>query len=207
MFNWTSIIFSMKKIYTTLVLLFFITSCNLLNIHNIRNGLKWKNKKLSKSIEAQLVFNPTIIKDFDSTSVLKYYFQDSNKMHEIESTLKEKLDKRNIKTTKNESKNSITIDTLIFRDKVEMINVLSNDATESLGTYEKNNISVKIIGVLNFDKSNSSKIVSEYNFSNEPRESFLLKGTIAYSNAWINLDKVINNTLNKFSYLCYKKIK
>lgn len=196
----------MKRLFSMLALFGFLISCNVINLHNVKNDFRWKNKKLSKHLKIHLAFNPIVIKDFDSTSSLVYYFKDSNKITDIKTALKKKLSRRNFIITPYESQNTITIDTILFLDKAEMVQVLSNDANDVLGDYEKNDIKLKIVGYLNISDSIMARITSEYRYTDEPRESYLIEGSIAYTNAWINLDKVINNIVNEFSYKCYKKI-
>ena len=89
-----------------------------------------------------------------------------------------------------------------------MISVYSNNSYEFMGHYEKNDFKIEITGTLKLRGSKTNKkINSIYRFTEEPRESYVLKGTIAYQNGMINLDIIMNNVLNKFSYECYKKVK
>jgi hypothetical protein len=196
----------MVKKILPIFLFVFLTSCNLLNPHNIKNDFKWKNKKLSNNTKVQFIFDPIVIKDFDATSSLKYYFQDSNKISGIGSIIKDKLSRRNFELTEQESKNYIAIDSLVFSDKAEVVSVLSNDASEILGDYEKNDINIKIMGSLHIHDTISAAVTAAYTFTDEPRESYLFKGLIAYTNTWVNLDKVMNNISNEFSYNCYLAI-
>lgn len=195
-----------KVVFVTGSILFF-GSCNLLHFHNVTNDFKWKNKKLAKSLEVNLLFHPMVIKDFDSSSTFKYFFEDSNKIAEIEKILKKKLAKRNFSIVHLNESNSIIVDSLIFSDSAEIVSVLHNDPSKGVfGDFEKNDIKIKVIGRMTIKDSIKSKITSEYQFTSEPREGFVFKETVAYTNAGVNLDKVMSNVLNEFSYRCYEKI-
>jgi hypothetical protein len=197
----------MKKNIVFIISLLTLTSCNLLHFHNVKNDFKWKNKKLSKKQEVILMFDPIVVKEFDSSSTFTYFFKDSDKIGETEKNLKKKLTKRNFKLVELDKNKFIIIDSIIFSDKAEMIEVLYNDPSEGImGNYEKNEIKIKVIGRLNFNDSIKSRITSEYQFSSEPREGFIIKGTVAYTNAGVNLDKVMVNIINEFSYKCYLAI-
>jgi hypothetical protein len=177
-----------------------------LNLHNVKNDFKWKNKKLSQPLEIQLIFNPIVEKDYDSTSVLAYYFKKDDRIADIESSLNKKLSNRNFKLTATPSKTSLRIDSLQFADKVEMVSVSSNDGTEVLGDYEQNLITLKITGILNLKDSIRTRISTQYTFVDEPRESYVVKGSIAYSNSWVSIEKVMNNIINAYSYKCYQEV-
>ncbi|WP_204347088.1 hypothetical protein [Psychroserpens algicola] len=197
----------MKKNIALIILLLILTSCNLLHFHNVKNDFKWKNKKLPEKQEIKFMFNPIVVKEFDSSSTLKYFFEDSNKIEEAEKTLRKKLTKRNFELVELDKSKSIVIDSIIFSDETEMIQVLYNDPSEGImGYFEKNEIKIKVIGHLYLSDNIKSRILSEYQFSQEPREGYIIKGTVAYTNAGINLDKIINNIMNEFSYRCYLAI-
>jgi len=193
-----------KRLLPIISLFFILTSCNLLNTHNIKNDYRWKNKKFAESTDVQLLFDPVIYKAYDSTSTLHYFLEEPNKLMDTEKTLKEKLSKRNFTVVPDYQPVILRIDTLAFIDKAEMMSVLSNDGSEILGNYEKNDITIKVIGTLTIHDSTRTTLESQYHYTDEPREGYIIKGTIAYSNAAINLDKVMNNILNEFSYKCYQ---
>lgn len=65
-------------------------------------------------------------------------------------------------------------------------------------------IQLKIIGNLIVNDTISTKITSNYEFTKEPRESFIFNEHIVRSNFAVNIDKVLNNLFTKFSYECYK---
>lgn len=197
----------MRIFLTTLILSSLLTSCNLINFHNTKNDFKYKNDQLSNKLDVTLMFKPFLIKEFNDLSTLNNYFKKSNNLDKIESILRNKLSKRNFNLTIKKNKNIITIDTLIFSDKIEMMDVYSNEGSNFLGSYEKNDIQLKIIGNLIVNDTINTEIISKYEFTEEPRESFIFKKRIVYSNSLINIDKVLNNLFNKFSFECYKIIK
>lgn len=194
----------MRIFFTISILLSMLTSCNLISFHNIKNDFRYKNDKLSNKLDVKLMFKPFVDKRFDDSSILKGYFEKSNNLGKIESILRNKLSKRNFNLTVKRNKNIITIDTLIFSDKIEMMDLYSNEGHNFLGSYEKNDIQLKIIGNLIVNDTISTKIISNYEFTKEPRESFIFNEHIVRSNFAVNIDKVLNNLFTKFSYECYK---
>ena len=183
------------KINLTLILsLIILSSCNYIHLHNIKNDFRWRNKKLSENLDITLLFNPLIIKDFGFNSELKYFFEKPNKINGIEGVLKDKLSKRNFVINNFDLMNSIVIDSIIFYDKVGMESVYHDD--EFLGSFEKHNIGIKVLGHLNIKGGDVTKISSEYDFVREPREGYIIKGFITHTNAGVNLDKIMNNVLN-----------
>lgn len=128
----------MRIFFTISILLSMFTSCNLISFHNIKNDFRYKNDKLSNKLDVKLMFKPFVDKRFDDSSILKGYFEKSNNLGKIESILRKKLSKRNFNLTIKRNKNIITIDTLVFSDKIEMMDLYSNEGHNFLGSYEKN---------------------------------------------------------------------
>ena len=199
-------------IFICFSLLFF--SCNLfLNpLHNIKNDFKWKNKKLATPTKINFLFNPYVIKELDSDdSDLSQYLTDPNRVNQINSIFRKKLEKRNFIISTLPEKIIVSIDTIVFKESSEMINITCTDKDNDyidLGDHPEFNYSVKISSNLKLNDSlNSHKqIKSDYSISNFPRESLILNCFVAYNIAWIDFEKVINNSINKMSYDYYLEL-
>lgn len=193
----------MRKIIPVFIL-FFLVSCNLLSIQNIDNEFRWKNRKFEKPIEANLVFTPHLVKNYgEESNFLEEYFEKSNRIRELENSLKNKLSRRNFKISKEDAKVKIQVDSLIFTEFVDDVNVYSYDEREYIGMGDEYEVKLKVIGTIVKDNI-SMRIETTSKFKSEPREGFLVKGFIANDNIATNMERVVSNFLNKFSYHCYR---
>ncbi len=98
-----------------------LLSCNLTNLHNIKNDYRWKNKSLESNLYYSFHFSPEVIRDYsDDSWFLKDYFNYTLVIKKIEKTLIKKLHKRNfIVEFTQELDNSIIIDSLILKEVVQ----------------------------------------------------------------------------------------
>ncbi len=193
----------MRKIIPVL-LIFFITSCNLLSFQNIDNEFRWKNRKFENPVEANLVFTPNVVKNYDKEShFLDEYFEDTEKINQFRKIFKNKLSKRNFKLTEEKTKVKIQVDSLILTEDVNDVNVYSYGEQEYIGNGEEYKVKLKVIGSI-IKENTTERIETTSKFKSAPREGFLVKGFIANDNITANMDKVFSNFLNEFSYHCYK---
>jgi hypothetical protein len=199
--------------YTLLISLsIFINSCNIISLKNFSNDYRWKNKKLEKSINLNFEYSPEVIAKIDNTFSYFFYKKDStniDKEFKIEKILTKKFKKRNILLKNNEENNfKLKIDTLFFQGYREVVSVNSNSSSnEYLGNSEKEYFFFKITGSLMKKDSCIAKIFIEKKHNTEPRESYLISGAIVDSGSNANSEKMIENTINEFSFRSYLMIK
>ncbi|WP_166962310.1 hypothetical protein [Yeosuana marina] len=95
--------------------------------------------------------------------------------------------------------------TTIADTDIEMVNVYNPEENDNLGDHEEYHVNIGIFGRLKLNEKVFS-IIKKYEFTSTPREGYIFKNMIAYDNSTVNLDKVLNNLVNSFSYECYKVV-
>jgi hypothetical protein len=190
--------------------IFFIVSCNLLSFKNISNDYRWKKKKFVNSVNLRFIYSPILFKQVGAVNSFFFYKADLknlDKQYKVESMLIKKFKNRNILLS-SEGIITLKIDTVLFRGYSEMVSVYSNDLdNEYLGTSEKQYFMFKLSGCLMKKDSCISKIEVEKKHNTEPRESFLFSGVIVDGGIGAQTNKMIENTINEFSYRAYLKLK
>ncbi|WBL23497.1 hypothetical protein [Zunongwangia sp. HRR-M8] len=185
---------------------FLLISCNLLNVHNVSNEFRWKNRAFDSPQEVSLDFDPEIIESYnDESYFLAELFQSDKEKIKInlKNELKRKLKDRNFKLKPLNSEHHISIDSLIFKEFVKNENVYTYKDNKFLGIYESYEVKFEIIGSVK-TKDTMAQIKSKYSFKAQPREGMIIKKYVAYDNKNTNLNKVWENLLNKFGYRCYE---
>ena len=198
--------------YTLLILSFILlNSCNIISLKNFSNDYRWKNKKLKKNVNLKFDYSPKIIREINELSYFFYKKDNENidREFKIKEILIKKFKKRNILLSENgENEFNLKIDTLLFRNYKEVVSVYSNDSNnEYLGNSDKEYFIFKISGSILKKDSCISKVSVIKKHNTEPRESYLISGAIVDSGSSANSEKMIENTLNEFSYRSYLEIK
>lgn len=196
----------MKRFYFLFVLSLFFISCNTFSSQNHSNNWRWRNKKFSDNVYIKLDFNPYIIKEglidpmfyvngADTLNLMSHY--------KIETILEEKLKQRNIIKDK-KAKSSIQIDTLIFKEYFRDITVyfLDGESEDS----EEDYFIFTIIGHIIDSTGHSKKISANISHHTSPRESYVFNCMIAKDGINAKDVKMIENTLNDFSYQVFKTL-
>ena len=190
------------------ILTFLLISCNAVSIQNTSNDFKWKNKKFDNKFELKLDYKPTIINKIISKEPIFFDLNDSLSLdinYRIKSTLVKKLKKRNIYLTEKDEI-ILSVDSLVFQEYSESKSVYSNDGLEYLNDSEQDFFKFKIVGFIK-SKRLAEEIVVKKEHNTDPRESYTISGIIVKDGINANAIKMIENTINEFSYRVYEKLK
>ncbi|MBR9845304.1 MAG: hypothetical protein GYB35_03940 [Algicola sp.] len=186
----------------------FFYGCNAVSSENISNHFKWKKHKFDNQYEISLNYEPTIVNSIDTYDPVFYSLEDSinpDINYEILKSLKEKLKFRNI-IISNESNVKVVIDTLIFREYSEAFSVYTEyNNNEYIGDSEKDYFEFKITGSILRDSINVY-VESEKKHNTFPRESYTISGVIVKDGIKAKASKMLENTINEFSYRIYKNL-
>ncbi len=198
---------SLRKMIVLLTV-YFIISCNAISLNNVSNDFKWKNKKFKNGEQIALSFSPKIIDSINNSSP---FFDkiDVNRIEQefdIKKTLEVKLKKRNI-LLKEENLLKLSVDSLLFKSYSEEVSVYSNSETEYMGTSNKDYFVFKIYGKISYNNQKIKEVFAEKEHNTEPRESFIISSVIVHDGINARSDRMIENTINEFSYEAYKVIK
>jgi len=190
------------------ILSFLLISCNAVSFQNTSNDFKWKNKKFDEEFDLKLEYNPVVVNKIISKEPVFFNLNDTVNLdvkYKIKSTLEKKFKKRNINFVE---KNEITlsIDTLVFQEYVETKSVYSNGEVEYLDVSEQDFFKFEIVGKIKSNKKTET-ISARKEHSTDPRESYTISGVIVKDGINANADKMIENTINEFSYRTYEKLK
>ncbi len=95
---------------------------------------------------------------------------------------------------------------MVFQEYSESKSVYSNDGLEYLNESEQDFFKFKIVGSIK-SKRLEEEIAVKKEHNTDPRESYTISGIIVKDGINANAIKMIENTINEFSYRVYEKLK
>jgi hypothetical protein len=195
-----------KLAYCFIAILLF--SCNAISTKNWSNSYRWKNQKFDTIQYVNLEYKPVIIYDFKSNEPI--FFEETNvrvdSVYKIEKILLKKLKKRNITSVDSEGLN-ISIDSLIFKEYQESTSVYTNLGLEYIQESEVDHFYFKIYGYINNCNGEKIEVEASINHNITPRESYTIPGWIVYDGINAKPSRMIENTINEFSFRAYQILK
>ena len=129
---------------------------------------------------------------------------DTDKKYHIKTLLQEKFGNRNIFFS-DSSTVKLRIEKLLFREYSEPVTVYDEDA-EYVGESTQDFFIFEISGSLLMKDSVAQQVIIEHHYNNEPRESYVLDGVIVMGGGNASASKMIENSINEFSYRVYEAI-
>lgn len=199
----------MKK-NVILLLMFFGTlySCNLLSLSNLSNDFLWKNEKFKKTIDLNIDYNPNIVIAIKNNTYQPIFYNindtlNADNNYRVREILINKLKKRNI--ISNDSSNvKLIIEKLLFEEYAESTTVYGHESGY-LGESSIDNFVFEISGIL-VHKNDTIPVNMKHVHKSEPSESILISGLIVWDGRGAKPKKMIENTINTFSYAVYKEL-
>ena len=185
-----------------------LAGCNAVSLQNTSNDHKWKNKKFEEIHYLKLIYNPVVVNKITSQEPVFFNRKDTVRpdlTYQVKRILENKFQKRNIVFI-DTGKIILTIDTLIFQEYAESKSVYSNDEVEYLAVSEQDFFKFKIVGTIKSDtKTETISVTKEHN--TDPRESYTIPGVIVKDGINADAKKMIENTINEFSYKTFERLK
>lgn len=183
--------------------MFMLSSCNLLNLRNVQNENKWKNKSFHTPLEVQYQFDPVTYKDYDNESFFLQGHDTKIALDSLEGILRAKLIRRNFVLTDDLSHNLLIVDTLYLGEYTGLTDVYDSEG-EHLAEATNYEVRISIWGRL-VSNGRSTKISADYEFDSNPRPGTLIPSMTVHHNSALNMEKVFAVLMNRFSYDAYKK--
>lgn len=179
------------------------SSCNLLNLRNIGNENKWKNKVLEPALVVHYDFNPLVIKAYDDESYfLAAQIEDTSALPRLDSILRGKLTQRNFILSDAPEFSLLTVDSLFLNEYTEEVPVY-NDEGDYLTDAKYYDVRILVHGYLTLD-GQSKIVMASYDFESSPRPGLIIQSLTVHSNSALNMEKVMAILMNRFSYEAYK---
>jgi hypothetical protein len=192
--------------FKLLIISLLVTGCSLVNLRNLENENKWKNKTLHPPLTVHYDFDPILIRAYDHNSYfLEDHVEDSTAIYKLDSLLQVKLTHRNFRLSKAPEFNLLKVDSLIFEEYTEQVPVYSEEGDYLTdATYYW--VNLYIHGYLNTGGS-TSELDAQYNFESEPMPGIFISSLTMHHNSGVNIKKVLAILMNRFSYEAYKVAK
>ncbi|MES2484387.1 MAG: hypothetical protein V4581_00340 [Bacteroidota bacterium] len=180
----------------------------MLSTKNLSNDYRWKNKKFDSPVTINFLYEPQITIDIPKKDTPYFYNAsdtiNADKNYYVEELLIAKLDKRNI-VLGNEGTIILKLEKLLFKEKSEDVSVIDNNGNY-LDQSSKDKFTFEIYGSLVRNDSVIAQLVTIYQHSNEPRESYIIPGQIVMGGGAARADSMIENAINEFSFRVYEKL-
>ncbi|MES2486278.1 MAG: hypothetical protein V4581_10085 [Bacteroidota bacterium] len=183
---------------------FLMLSCSL---KNVSNDFRWKNQKFKESYSLGFEYTPQIT--IEIPKIDEPWFYDSadtvnaDRKYRVEELLQKKFSKRNMVFNES-SEVRLRIEKLLFKEYLESVTV--NDESGSIGESSKDYFIFEISGSLIRNDSVIASVSAEHKYNNEPQESDIFDGVIVMGGGNARADKMIENTINEFTYRVYQAI-
>ncbi len=197
------------KLVRTFIILTLVHSCSMISLQNISNDKKWKKERFSIPLTMKFEYSPRMITSYSPTYSQYFYkvkHEDVEEKFTLKKNLIDKFRKRNIELT-HKGKYTLRIDSLLFKEYFDNVAVFGNENSGYIGNFEKNYFVFRVYASLIDKKGNAHSVTVVKTHNTEPRESYLIPGAIVDDGAGAFSDKMIENKINEFSYMVYKKVK
>jgi hypothetical protein len=196
-----------KLAYCFIAILLF--SCNAISTKNWSNSYRWKNQKFDTIQYINLEYKPVIIYDVKPNEpvFLEKTNARADSLYEIRKILIKKFKKRNILFSNTEGL-YISIDSLIFKEHNESTQAFSDlGSQEYIGPSEEDYFHFKIYGHIMNCMGENMEIEASIDHNTTPRESYTIPGWIVKDGINAKPSRMIENTINEFSFRAYEVIK
>lgn len=179
----------------------------MLSLKNVSNDFRWKNKKFKEPYALTLEYTPQIINEIPKIGEPWFYDKKdtiaADVNYRVKELLEKKMGKRNI-VFNDSSAVTLKIEKLLFKEYAESVTVNSEDGV--VGESSKDYFIFEISGSLIKDGVVISQVSAEHKYNNEPQESDFIDGVIVMGGGGARADRMIENTINMFTYRVYAAI-
>ncbi len=183
-------------------------SCNLLSVSNLSNDFLWKNKKFKIPIGLNIDYKPDIVIAIKNNEYQPIFYNindtlNADNNYRVNEVLINKLKNRNI-VSDGSSNVKLIIQKLLFEEYAESTTVYGHESGY-LGESTIDNFVFEISGILVY-KNDTISVNTKHIHKSEPSESILISGWIVWDGRGAKPKKMIENTINTFSYSVYQKL-